>query len=137
MVRNLWVKKYKKDTCIMDLKEFVKETIVQVVNGIADANAALSSDTAFVASSNIQTDNNFKYTTDKNGCKHYVTDVDFDVAITVQNSKTQGGGVYITVPVLGEIGGKGSRENTNASISRIKFSLPLALPTEPEDKRYK
>lgn len=71
----------------MDLKEFVKETIVQVVNGIADANAALSSDTAFVASSNIQTNKDFKCAMDKNGCKHYVTDVDFDVAITVQNSK--------------------------------------------------
>ena len=120
-----------KNTYSMDLKEFVKETIVQVVKGIADANAALSEETAFVASDNIQTNKDFKCATDKKGCQHYVTDVDFDVTITVQHSRTQGGGVYIKVPVFGEIGGKGSSENTNASISRIKFSLPLALPTEP------
>lgn len=126
-----------KNTYSMDLKEFVKETIVQVVNGIADANAALSSDTAFVASSNIQTDNNFKYTTDKEGVKHYVTELDFDVAITAQKAKTGEGGVHMKVASVFELGGKGSSENINASISRIKFSLPLALPTEPEDKRYK
>ena len=38
----------------MELKDFVKETLVQIVRGVDDANIALSDKTAFVASTNIK-----------------------------------------------------------------------------------
>lgn len=66
----------------MELNEFVKATIMQIVEGVDEANTALSKKTAFVASANIQTDKGFKNTVDKEGRQHYVTDVDFDVAST-------------------------------------------------------
>ena len=55
----------------MELKEFVKETLVQIVKGVSDANSELSDTTSFVP-----------------------------------------------------------------SVNRVRFTIPLALPTEPEDKLY-
>lgn len=121
----------------MELKEFVKETIVQVVEGIDEANAALSEKTAFVASANIQTNKTYQSTVDKEGIHHYVTDLEFDVAINVQNSETKEGRGSVEVLTVINIGGKGSCENTSSSTSRIKFSLPLALPTEREEKLFR
>ncbi|MDO4210076.1 MAG: hypothetical protein Q4E44_10485 [bacterium] len=106
------------------------------MEGVDEANTALSKKTAFVASVNIQTDNGFKNTVDKKGRQHYVTDVDFDIAINVQKSNTQEGGGGIEILSVLNVGKKGSSENTNSSTSRIKFSLPLALPTESEEKLY-
>ena len=120
----------------MELNEFVKATIMQIVEGVDEANTALSKKTAFVASANIQTDKGFKNTVDKEGRQHYVTDVDFDVAINIQNSNSKEGGGGIEILSVLNIGKKGSSENTNSSTSRIKFSLPLALPTEPDEKLY-
>lgn len=73
----------------MELNEFVKATIMQIVEGVDEANTALSKKTAFVASANIQTDKGFKNTIDKEGRQHYVTDVDFDVAINIQTPKKE------------------------------------------------
>ena len=120
----------------MELKDFVKETLVQIVRGVDDANIALSDKTAFVASTNIKTNKDIKGTVDKKGRTHYVTDVDFDVAINIQNTKTKESGVGVEILSVLNVGGKGGSESTNISTSRIKFSLPLALPTEPEDKLY-
>lgn len=121
----------------MELKEFVKETIVQVVEGIDEANAALSEKTAFVASANIQTSKTHQSTVDKEGRHHYVTDLEFDVAVNVQNSETKEGRGRVEILTILNIGGKGSCENTSSSTSHIKFSLPLALPTEPEEKLFR
>lgn len=118
----------------MELKEFVKEAIVQVVEGIDEANAVLSEKTAFVASANIQTNKTYQSTVDKDGRHHYVTDMEFDVAINAQNSETKEGRGRVEILTVLNIGGKGSCENTTSSTSRIKFSLPLALPTEPKEK---
>lgn len=121
----------------MELKEFVKETIVQVVEGIDEANVALWEKTAFVASANLQTNKTFQSTVDKDGRQHYVTDVEFDVAINVQNTETKEGRGKVEILTVLNVGGKGSCENTSSSTSRIRFSLPLALPTEPEEKLYR
>lgn len=53
----------------MELKEFVKATIVHIVEGMNEANAALTDNTAYVVSSNIQTNESFKFTTDTYGKK--------------------------------------------------------------------
>lgn len=121
----------------MDLKDFVKETLVQIVKGIDEANEELKSSTAFMASSNVSSGGSpWKYTKDKDGSYHYVTDVDFDVAVDVKETKTseKGGGVEVLSIV--SFGGKGEKEKESNSTHRVKFVLPLALPTEPEEKKY-
>ena len=111
----------------MELKDFVAQTLVQIVEGIDQANDSLSNKSAFVVSSNIKTSEDIKYSFDKERIPHYVSNVDFDVAINIQDSQSKTGGANIEVfSVL----------NIDTSTNRIKFTLPLALPTEPEDKHF-
>ena len=105
----------------MELKDFVAQTLVQIVEGIDQANDSLSNKSAFVVSSNIKT---------------YVSNVDFDVAINIQDSQSKTGGANIEVFSVLNIGGKGEKGLIDTSTNRIKFTLPLALPTEPEDKHF-
>ena len=67
---------------------------------------------------------------------HYVSNVDFDVAINIQDSQSKTRGANIEVFSVLNIGGKGEKGTINTSINRIKFTLPLALPIEPEDKHF-
>lgn len=120
----------------MELKDFVKETIVQIVEGIDQANATLTGNSAFIASTNLSTNRALTSTVDKERIHHYVSNIEFDVAINVQNSETKAGGAGLEILSVLNVGGKGSSENTSSSTSRIKFSLPLALPTEPENKLF-
>ncbi len=48
----------------MELKDFVAQTLVQIVEGIDQANDSLSNKSAFVASSNIKTSEDIKYSFD-------------------------------------------------------------------------
>lgn len=115
----------------MELKDFVAQTLVQIVEGIDQANDSLSNKSAFVASSNIKTSEDIKYYYDKDRTLHYVSNVDFDVAINIQDSQSKTGGANIEVFSVLNIGGKGEKGLINTSTNRIKFTLPLALPTEP------
>lgn len=54
---------------------------------------------------------------------HYVSNVDFDVAINIQDSQSKTGGANIEVFSVLNIGGKGEKGIINTSINRIKFSL--------------
>jgi hypothetical protein len=120
----------------MELKDFVAQTLVQIVEGIDQANDSLSNKSAFVVSSNIKTSEDIKYSFDKERIPHYVSNVDFDVAINIQDSQSKTGGANIEVFSVLNIGGKGEKGLIDTSTNRIKFTLPLALPTEPEDKHF-
>ena len=88
----------------MELKDFVAQTLVQIVEGIDQANDSLSNKSAFVASSNIKTSEDVKYSFDKERIPHYVSNVDFDVAINVQDSQSKSGGAIIKVMGMNVIG---------------------------------
>lgn len=119
----------------MEIKDFVRDTLVQIVTGIDEANKTLVSLDSFVASSNMAGLNCMH--TSKNKVPHYVANVDFDIAVTTEQTNTAKDGVKFGISVVGvglgmDLGSEHKGENQNQTISRIKFSLPLALPTEPE-----
>lgn len=112
----------------MDLKEFVSQSLQQIIEGVvlaqtavhgtgARINPPMSSPAADLA---------------KNGMVHTLpsgvaTMVDFDVAVTV----VEGTGTRAGIGVLGGIvslGASGESNNQNQSVSRIKFRVPMGLP---------
>lgn len=66
--------------------------------------------------------------------KNYVTDVVFDVATTVSEGGSASGGAGIKVPALGSLGAKGTLEASHTNVSRVSFTVPLAIP-RPQDQR--
>jgi hypothetical protein len=118
---------------IMELKDFVKNTLVEIVEGLQSANEALASTSAFVASSNIKSPSQEWYgTCDSKKIYHYISFVDFDISVLVQDLSEKSKGGKINVAQLISVGGNGDQSSKTEKENRVKFKIPLALPTEPE-----
>lgn len=116
----------------MELKEFIKETLLDVANGIEEANSELKSINSFVAGDNIKRigEETIKIAMGADGQEHLISDIKFDIAVTISESgKKEGGGHISVLPI--KIGGKLQNENLSTVTSKLQFSIPLALPFKP------
>ena len=107
----------------MDLKEFTKQTLIQIVEGTKEANEALCDLDAYVTHQQL---------TNSKGPSLFhsglnVIEVGFDVAITATESEGSNGGASLKVASLINIGGGVDNKTENQTISRIKYTLPLVL----------
>lgn len=111
----------------MELKDFVKNTLVQIVDGVIEAEKELEKKGSTVNPIGGYFDQ--KQIGGRTwSFKDGVTEVvDFDVALT--NSEKEGTSAGIGV-LLGNInlGAKGASEEVITSVTRIKFSVPILLP---------
>ena len=119
----------------MDLKTFIKESLVQIAQGIEEASADLKESTAIVNPPNVVGTNGtndskvYGHLTDRQEIvTTIVQKIDFDVAVTAASGTEKKGGAGIMVGAIG-IGGQGKADTSNSSQSRIRFSIPMVLPT--------
>ena len=109
----------------MELQDFVSTSLLNIVNGIRAAQDKLGSSGQHV-SPNITSHYNYIHQQGKllsdGKLVHFV---EFDVAVTVSASSSSSQGA--TIGVVSD----GARESAAASSgqSRIKFSVPMTLPT--------
>jgi hypothetical protein len=108
----------------VDLKEFVSQTLTQIMEGVREAQSASTHGGVVSPTLNhfgklsevVQTDTG-----------HFAHMVDFDVALTVeQGSGTKGGIGLVVGPVT--LGSTGQSSAQNSSVSRVKFRVPVVLP---------
>ena len=118
----------------MDLKDFVKETIVQISNGINAANAELKDAEALVNPRNVGVYTKEDYRIygylDENEDRNFqriVELVEFDVAVHAREGKETQGGIGITVGAIA-VGSRGKSDAAESSDSRIKFKIPVVFP---------
>lgn len=114
----------------MELKDFIKQTIEQIIEGVVEAQSAIHKHGADINPIN------FTYTKDgkHNHSKYSLPqDILFDIGLTSteKNGTTEGIGVF-----LGSIGlGKRNEGSLEAvAITKVKFSVPLALPPGTDHK---
>lgn len=100
----------------MELKEFVKDVLVQLDQAVDEARATMSRDVSFVDTENQRV-------------------VEFDIAVTVESTSEKSGGGGIKVLELIKAEGKVSNENRNSSVSRIKFGVRIDSVTKAESAR--
>ena len=110
----------------MDLKEFTKQTLIQIVEGAASANDELANYDSYIPYTNIGNSKS-AYSYDENRVARLIVNVDFDVAITATESESANGGASLKVASLLNIGGGGETKTENQTVSRIKYTLPLVL----------
>ncbi|MGG7056414.1 hypothetical protein [Nitrosomonas sp. ANs5] len=116
----------------MNLKEFVSESIIEITDGIIDAQSRISSKDAQVAPE-IETlftksqtgGSNLALGWDKNG--NLVHTLEFDVAVTASEGAETKGGIGVVAGVFA-LGSQGKSESNNQSISRLKFRIPISFP---------
>ena len=112
----------------MNLKDFVSETLSEIIEGVknvkqdeakfgAEINPDVFGDTKDIVRQGLL----------KMSGSKTVTIVDFDVAVTAIEGQGAKGGVGVFAGAIG-LGGQGESKIENSTVSRIKFSVPVALP---------
>ncbi|UCB57057.1 MAG: hypothetical protein JSV30_00205 [Candidatus Omnitrophota bacterium] len=112
----------------MNLSDFVSKTLEELITGIknakesestsgADINPGVWGDTKDIVKQGLMKMSGHKT----------VTIVEFDVAITAVERQGTKGGIGVFVGSVG-LGSQGESRKENSSVSRIKFSVPVALP---------
>jgi len=105
----------------MEVKEFIMETISQILDSVDELNAKYSEKGATVASLG---DYNYK----GKWSKHYVTEVDFDIALEVVCDKETGVGGKLSVATIVTGGAESTSRKTNQATSKVHFTLPVQFP---------
>ena len=103
----------------MELKEFIKDILLQIVNAANECNEN------FI-------DKDIKASVENpNGCSM----IDFDLAVESVETDKKEGGVTIQVLQVFKAGGKIGSGSSNKQTNRVKFQMPLCLPT-PKNSLY-
>lgn len=119
----------------MELKDFVRDSILQIVAGMVEAQDAVGE---YGASVNPPPAANpgpsaVKYVAagpDGKNVVSLVQELEFDVALTVRGSTKGGGEISVRVGLIGgEVGG--NAEKGHEDISRLKFKVPVGFPIGP------
>ncbi len=96
----------------MNLDEFVREVLGQVVSGVQSAIPSIRENGGTIQSRKLRS-------------------IDFDVALTVTEAGTSAKKGGITVAGI-NFGGEGKQESVTSTVSRVKFSVDIQLPeSEP------
>jgi len=117
----------------MQLDDFVKESIRQIVSGAAQANEELEKYDATVFPS---------YTEQEPGKAFYndnrfvppVAKIQFDVAVTSEQQSGKSGGLGIAILSAG-IGAKVSDNSADSFVSRVSFEIPIIFPQNAIKKK--
>ena len=110
------------------LQEFVRETLLEIINGVADAQSEELPNNAEVGpvfEHILQTkDGTISGINEK---RSPIFEVDFDVSVTTSLSTETKGKMGVAVHVI-SLGTQGATKKENAAVSRIRFRVPLVLP---------
>lgn len=121
----------------MDLGEFVKQSLTQIVAGVKDSQeeirnlGAYVSPAMFAASPGNADATHFGSVGDVQN----VFLIDFDVAVTVTGAVEGGVGGKLSVASFFKVDAGGRSSMASEATSRIKFKVPLALPVDPTTKK--
>lgn len=110
----------------MDLKEFTKETLVQIVQGVNEANIELKEHNAYVTYRILKSEAGNSHV-DRSHSITNAVNVDFDVAVTTTETDATSGGGGIRVAQLLHGGVESLSSSESQLVSRIKYSIPIVL----------
>ena len=120
----------------MDIKDFIKESLQQIVDGITEANTALEAKGASIPTTGVAGDGVW-WTLVKEGkdqhTKHAMR-IDFDLAVTVSQSDNLKAGGGISIASLANAGAASENISQSEAVSRIKYTIPLQLPNLEKTK---
>lgn len=108
----------------MELKDFVRITIEEIVEGAASAQKAITSKGAMVNPAGVQFQKDGSWNTYKDAMPQ---NVEFDVALTSTDKKgtAEGVGVFLGGVSLGKKNESGVEQ---VAVTKVKFSIPIILP---------
>lgn len=109
----------------MELKDFIKETLIQIATGISEAQEELQETDCAINPREIKSKER-DYAIMKN-TRYNIQTIDFEIALSESSSSENKGGIGVALGAVGLAGGKTSN-NENISNTKIAFSIPVVLP---------
>ncbi|WP_282149254.1 hypothetical protein [Algibacter lectus] len=119
----------------MELKEFIKTTITQISQGIIEAQEELNGNDMIVNPSGLATNSNGDKYLRTDGWR-YVQNIEINVGVTAIEKEGEKAGIGIVTGILSG-GAQASSDNSNQTVSTIRFDIPVALPSSPTPKGHK
>lgn len=114
----------------MNLHEFIKIALSEIVAGVADARIEAEKSGATVGSDQAYGYlKEAKVITDEHD--RPITYVEFDIALAEVSAKDTKGGIGVFLGSVG-LGSQGASHGETSSHSRIKFSVPIVFPGKHE-----
>lgn len=115
----------------MELRQFVSESLLSILKGVEDAQAADPSASLNPSWTSVSP-NVGVYSTEGERIAFAVT---FDVAVTVTEGSEKEGGGKIAVASFAGVGGKLSNTNKAETVTRLQFGIPIAFPKPQKSAR--
>jgi hypothetical protein len=109
----------------MDLKQFVAETLGQIVEGVAEASKNVQG--VGDAAINPRRSNNAGLNS-IHSSGALIVSVEFTVALSVSEDTGTKGGIGVVAGIFA-VGSHGESKEAKASTTHVHFSVPVALPT--------
>lgn len=107
----------------MQLKEFVKDAIVQIVQGVESAKEDLKEIDALI---NPTLNASLTRVSLKDGYRA-VQQLEINVVVSVEEKEGSKQGIGVVAGLFSS-GAAGNQEASNRTVSTLKFSVPLSLP---------
>lgn len=113
----------------MKLEDFISESIIQIISGVKKAQDYAENNNASVNSISLQQGKSTGDSYYDSKTLRPAQVIDFDVSVTTKEDEQTTGkaGVFVSVFKLGVEGKEGVE---NLMSNRIKFSIPIMLPTQ-------
>ena len=108
----------------MELREFVRSTLLEIVAGVTDAQKALDEEGS-TAVINAPAAGNLKQYYERG--TRLLEMVEFDVALTVTETTDKGLGGRLSIAAA-SIGTQRGTSIENSEVSRVRFQVPVVLP---------
>ena len=108
----------------MDLSEFVKLTLCQIVDGVQAAQEATKSKGANINPKNLVYQRDGQWNRDQGGA---VTQVQFDVGLTASEGTGTAGGIGVFLGAV-SLGSTGRSDRNSVAQTSVQFSVPIQLP---------
>lgn len=121
---------------MLELKEFVSQSLLQIFEGVNQAQTQTKEMKGMIAPDKIRMNSGDKPNHPSViGYTNYapVISVDFDVSITTQDATKEKAALGIFVTVLA-LGGQVGSESLNNQFNRLRFSIPVILPGSKVDQ---
>ena len=107
----------------MELKEFIKGTLIQVSKGIEEAKTELGSVLDGKTVINPDPKGSRGYTQDENFTKR-IEEIEFDIALVVEQKSEGKAGIGVLASIV-NAGASKSSGDLNSETHRIKFKVPI------------
>lgn len=118
----------------MELKEFIKTALTQISQGVTEAQQELESSDMIINPSGLATNSKGDKYLRTNGWR-YVQNIEINVGVTAIENEGGKAGIGIVTGLFSG-GAQTSADNSNQTVSTIKFDIPVALPSSPTPKGH-